>query len=80
MAHYTNAKQGRGLTAIDAVTALLVILLVVQMWLLSATLDAFLAGHRETALPAAIASGSLFGLCAVLYRFVRRVDREARSR
>jgi hypothetical protein len=80
MAHYPHANQGRGLTAIDAVTALLVILLVVQMWLLSATLDAFLAGHRETALPGAIASGVLLGLCTAIYAFIRGVDRDARSR
>jgi hypothetical protein len=71
--------QNRGLTAIDAVMALAVILLVVQMWLLTATLDAYLAGHLETALPAAIASGALFAACVALYRFVVRIDRDARS-
>src|SRR4051812_47771158 len=63
MAEYSNFRgipqQRRGLTAIDAITALIVILLVVQIWLLSATLDAFLAGHTETALPGAIVSGLL---------------------
>jgi predicted Co/Zn/Cd cation transporter (cation efflux family) len=75
-----NPQQRRGLTAIDAITALIVILLVVQIWTLSATLDAFLAGHRETALPGAIVSGMLFGACFVMYGFVRRVDRDARPR
>jgi hypothetical protein len=79
MANYSNPQQNRGLTAIDAVTALVVIVLVVQVWLLSATLDTFLAGHAETALPAAIVSGSLFAVCFGLYGFVRRVDRDARS-
>ena len=78
-AKYSDPRQSRGLTAIDAVTALLAILLVVQIWLLSATLDLFLAGHKEPALPAAIISGLLCGLCFALYGFVRRVDREARS-
>jgi hypothetical protein len=71
-------RQRRGMTAIDAITALIVILLVVQIWLLSATLDAVLAGHTETALPGAIVSGILFGICAGMYAFVRRVDRNAR--
>ena len=39
------------LTAITAGVALIATLLVVQMWLLSVALEAFLAGHRETALP-----------------------------
>jgi predicted Co/Zn/Cd cation transporter (cation efflux family) len=73
------SQQRRGLTAIDAVTALIVILLVVQVWLLSATLDAFLAGHRETALPGAIVSGVLCVACLTMYGFIRRVDRDARS-
>ena len=72
-------QQRRGLTAIDAITALIVILLVVQVWLLSATLDAFLAGHTETALPGAIISGVLCAACLAMYGFVRRVDRDARS-
>lgn len=71
-------QQRRGLTAIGAITALIVILLVVQIWLLSATLDAVLAGHTETALPGAVVSGILFGICAGMYAFVRRVDRNAR--
>jgi hypothetical protein len=79
MAAYPNPQQNRGLTAIDAVTALVVIILVVQVWLLSATLDSFLAGHIETAMPAAIASGLLCAACFGLYFFVRRLDREARG-
>ncbi len=71
-------QQGRGLTAIDAITALLVILLAVQVWLLSATLDAFLAGHTETALPGAIVSGVLCAACCAMYVFIKRVDRDAR--
>ena len=78
MPWHTDPRQGRGLTAIDAVTALIVLLLVVQIWLLSVTLDTFLAGHTETALPAAIASGVLCAVCLALYRFARRVDKEAR--
>ena len=72
-------QQRRGLTAIEAITALIVILLVIQIWLLSAALDAFLAGHTETALPAAIVSGILCAGCFAMYGFVRRVDRGARS-
>lgn len=62
---------------IDAITALLVTLLGVQIWLLSATLDAYLAGHIETALPGAIISGVLCGACFIMYLFVRRVDARA---
>ncbi len=64
----------RGLSAIDGAMALIVVLLMTQIWLLSATLETYLEGHHETALPEAIASGLLFAACAGLYLFVRRVD------
>ncbi len=74
-----DPQRNRVLAAIDAVTALLVILLVVQIWLLSATLDTVLAGHAEPALPAAAVSGLLSLTCLALYQFIRRVDRSVRS-
>lgn len=73
------SKQSRGLTAIDGAMALIVILLMVQIWLLSATLDGYLAGHREVALPGALVSGVLFAACAGLYLFVHRLESLARD-
>jgi hypothetical protein len=64
----------RGLTAIDGAMALIVILLMVQIWLLSATLEAYLAGHHDAALPGAVISGLMFLVCFVLYIFVDRID------
>jgi hypothetical protein len=69
--------KNRGLTAIDGAMALIIILLIVQIWLLSATLETYLAGHREAALPGAIISAILFAACLALYRFVDRIDAEA---
>jgi hypothetical protein len=74
----SNPPQKRGLTAIDGAMALIVILLIVQIWLLSATLESYLAGHREAALPGAIISGLLFAACLGLYRFVDHIDSEIR--
>ena len=71
-------EQRRGLTSIDGVIALIAILLIVQMWLLSATLAAYLAGHRGSVVPAAIVSGLIFAGCAALYWFVEGIDRRAR--
>ena len=68
----------RGSTAIDGANALIAILVIVQMWLVSAALEAALAGRDDSALPAAIASGVLCGGCFLLFRFVTRVDRELR--
>jgi len=79
MADRDFSKQKKGLVAIDGAMALIVLLVVVQIWLLSAALEALLAGHSETALPAAVFSGVLFLSCLTLTLFVGRVDRDSRD-
>lgn len=73
-----SSPQGRGLIAIDGALALIAVLLILQMWLLTAALESFLAGHRETALPAAVLAGLIFAACLGLFLFVRRIDAEVR--
>jgi len=74
-----GALARRGLTAIDGALALIVIILIVQMWLLTATLESFLAGRVSAALPAALVSLALFAATAALAAFIARVDRAARE-
>ncbi len=71
-------SQKHGLTAIDGAMALIILLLVVQIWLITATLESYLAGYHETALPAAIVSGVIFLACVGLYLFIDRLDAESR--
>jgi len=71
-------RRDTRLSAVNGALGMTVVLLVVQMWLLTATLEAYLAGHRDTAIPGAIVSGVLFAACAALHLFVGRVDRRAR--
>jgi hypothetical protein len=61
--------------AIDAALLFVVILLVTQMWLLTATLESYLAGHTDVALPGLLTSAVLFLGCFAIYRFVVRLDR-----
>jgi hypothetical protein len=75
----STPRRNRGLTAIDGSMALIVLLLVVQVRLLSARPDAFLAGHRDAAIPGAVFSGAPFPGCGGLYRFVVRVGRQAKE-
>jgi len=71
--------QRHGLTAIDGAMVLIIVLLIVQIWLLSATLETYLAGHRDAAVPGAVLSVVLFTACFGLYRFVDRIDSEVRK-
>jgi len=67
------------LPALSAALGLIVLLLVVQMWLLTATLETYLAGHNEAAVSGAILSAILFAACGALYLFVSRVERRRPS-
>jgi hypothetical protein len=71
----SNSVRARRRVAVDAAIAMVVILLMTQMWLLTATLESFLAGHYETPLPAMIVSGVLFLGCLGFYVMVVRLDR-----
>lgn len=68
----------RSLTAIDGAMALIVLLLIVQMWLLTATFDAYLAGHTDVVLPGFVISAVCFLGCGALYLFVVRLERRER--
>ena len=68
------------LVALDGALALIAVLLVVQMWLLSATLESYLRGRDAVVLPAAIVSGVLFLACVGLGLLAARVDRDGNRR
>ena len=68
------ARRARVLTALDGVLALMSVLLVIQMWLLTATLESVLAGHHAAALPGALVSTALFAGCAALLGFIHRLE------
>lgn len=61
--------------AIDAALLFVVILLITQMWLLTATLESYLAGHVDVALPGFLTSAVLFAACFAIYQLVARLDR-----
>ena len=63
-----------GLTAVSGAMALIAVLVMVQIWLLSAALESYLAGEPGSALPAAIVSGAMFGISVFLYIFIDRID------
>ena len=74
-----SPRRRKGLVALDGAIALMVILLIVQIWLLTATLESYLRGHHSVVLPAALVSGVLCLTCAGLAAFAMRVDRTARD-
>jgi hypothetical protein len=71
----SSPARRRRRVAIDAAMVFLIVLLMTQMWLLTATLESYLAGHKEAALPAALVSAVLFGICFAIYRLVVSLDK-----
>ncbi len=65
----------REIVVIDGALALIAVLLIVQIWLLSATLESYLGGHVGVVLPAALVSIAICGVCLVLATFIRRTER-----
>jgi hypothetical protein len=72
---FRKSRLRRRRVAIDAAMLFVIILLVAQMWLLTATLESYLAGHVESALPGFLVSLVLFAGCAGIYWLVLRLDR-----
>lgn len=75
MSRAPELARRRRRVAIDAAVLLVILVLMVQMWLLTATLESYLAGHHGAALPGLLSSLALFAVCAFLYRLVLRIDR-----
>jgi hypothetical protein len=71
--------RDKRLPALNGALALIVLILIVQMWLLTASLESYLAGHREAATSGAVISAILFSACGGLYLFVGRIDRKSRD-
>jgi hypothetical protein len=69
----------QGSTLFSAVLVLIALLIVIQLWLASAAVDALLARHVGVLLPTAIASIVLFALSGGLLWYVVSFDARLRQ-
>jgi hypothetical protein len=72
-------NRDKRIPAVNGALGMIVLLVVAQMWLVTATLESYLAGHRGPAVPGAVVSGVLFAACGALALFIGGVDRKARE-
>lgn len=70
----------QGLPLFTAICVLIGTLVVIQLWLLAAALDAMLGGHTTVLFPAAAVSIVLFTVNGGLLLHVRNFDRRVRDR
>ena len=62
-------------TIVFGILSIVLIIVILQLWLLTATMNAFLAGQERVIIPAALASIVCFGLNAGLLSYVYKMER-----
>jgi len=75
-----NKRQSQGTTLFTALLVLVGIGVVVQLWLLAASVDALLRHEKGTPIHAAIGSAVLFAINGLLVLYVFNFDRRIRRR
>lgn len=63
------------MTIVNGILAIALILVSLQLWLLTATMNAYLGGETSFLLPAALASAACLALIAGLLRYLYALDR-----
>jgi hypothetical protein len=71
--------RSQGSTLFSAILILVATTVVVQLWLLTFSMEALLRGQFGTLVPAALASTALLIVNVGLLRYVFRFDREAQK-
>lgn len=66
--------RAQRMTIVNAMLAFVVLIVIVQLWLLTATMNAYLGGDTSTVIPAALASLVCLGLNAGLLRYLFGLD------
>jgi uncharacterized membrane-anchored protein len=74
MSEHNRFARSQRMTIINGALVFAIIIVVVQLWLLTATMNAYLGGDMAIALPAAIASVVCLGLNIWLLRYLYRLE------
>jgi uncharacterized membrane-anchored protein len=71
-AHFARSQK---MTIVMGILALIGVIVILQLWLFTATMEAFLGGDDEIVAPAGLASLVCLGLGLGLRRYLKRLDR-----
>lgn len=70
----SGSARARRMTIVNAILPFVVLIVVLQLWLLTATVNAYLGGDTAVAFPAALVSLACFALNAGLLRYLYRFE------
>lgn len=74
MKYHTRFARSQRMSVVNAMLLFVVVIVVLQLWLLTATTNAFLGGDTSVALPAAFVSAACLALNLGLLRNLVRLD------
>lgn len=69
-----NFVRAQRMTIVNGILVFVVLIVILQLWLLTATMNAYLGGDTGIVLPAALASLVCLGLNAGLLWYLHRLD------
>lgn len=73
MRPYGQFVRSQRMTIVNAILIIVILIVVLQIWLLTATVNGYLGGDTEVAIPAAIGSLVCLALNVGLLRYLRRL-------
>lgn len=74
MSQKSKFTRDQRLTIINGILFVVILIVILQLWLLTATMNAFLGGDTSILVPAAVASIVCLGLNAGLLWYLYRLD------
>ena len=72
-------SRDQRMTIINGMLVFVLIVVVLQLWLLTATMNAWLGGDESIVWPGLAASGACLALNVGLFAYLRRLDRTRRG-
>jgi hypothetical protein len=72
-------SRDQRVTIIHGMLIFVLVIVVLQLWLLTATMNAWLGGDDSIVWPAAAASAACLGLNVGLFRYLVRIERTRKS-
>lgn len=69
-----RARRSRHLVIVNGILVFVILIVVLQLWLLTATMNAYLGGDTNVVVPAALASSVCLALNLGLLRYLYRLD------
>lgn len=71
---HSRLVRAQRMTIVNGMLAFVILIVVLQLWLLTATMNAYLGGDASIVLPAALASLGCLGLNAGLLWYLFRLE------